>query len=316
LPLSLLAGTALADLDLPKQSDLVVHCILDGNMAPFAEPHDWSILLQRCPDVRNVMVVYIDIGAFRPDKDGHPPQPYGTLLRPTEEGRVGERVAMAARFMGTYQEFKMHCQHLPGLVRAHVALWADVPLYGFSDDDFATRLQALSLLSTEGTKSVMTLGGEIQEPGGLPIALRVDDHARLSMGILSVGLGFRKIAAWHWNRFVVPLDRGSQGIIAGHALLAVLGPGSKKTSFVPQTVKEALKRRQISVMPFALPIYQPPKQQQQKFAEMRDRQWQAFCRHLHSQGRQLAGPHDSEEEKRQQTVEWYNFIGGTDIAVH
>eukprot|EP00439_Symbiodinium_sp_Y106_P057906 s4526_g8.t1 len=39
LPMSLLAGVALADLDLPKQSELVVHCILDGNMAPFAEPH-------------------------------------------------------------------------------------------------------------------------------------------------------------------------------------------------------------------------------------------------------------------------------------
>ncbi|OLP99199.1 hypothetical protein AK812_SmicGene18279 [Symbiodinium microadriaticum] len=310
LPLSLLAGVALADLDLPKQSELVVHCILDGNMAPFAEPHDWSVILKRCPEVRNVMVVYIDIGAFRPDKDGQPPQPYGTLLRPTEEGRIGDRVARAARFMGTYKEFKSHCQHLPGLVRAHIAMWADVPLYGFSEDDFATRLQALSLLSAEGTTSVVTLGGEVQEPGSLPIALRVDEQARLSMGILAVGIGFRKLAAWHWNRFVVPLDRGSQGIVAGHALVGVLAPSSKKTSFVPQTVKEVLKR------PFKLPKLENPKQQQEKMAEMRDRQWQAFCQHLHSQGRKLAGPEDSDQEKKMQTMEWYKFIGGGDIAVH
>jgi len=316
LPMSLLAGVALADLDLPKQSELVVHCILDGNMAPFAEPHDWSVILKRCPEVRNVMVVYIDIGAFRPDKDGQPPQPYGTLLRPTEEGRIGDRVARAARFMGTYKEFKAHCQHLPGLVRPHIAMWADVPLYGFSEDDFATRLQALSLLSAEGTTSVVTLGGEVQEPGSLPIALRVDDQARLSMGILAVGLGFRKLAAWHWNRFVVPLDRGSQGIVAGHALVGVLAPSSKKASFVPQTVKEALKRRGITTMPFKLPKLENLKQQQEKMAEMRDRQWQAFCQHLHSQGRKLAGPEDSDQEKKMQTMEWYKFIGGGDIAVH
>lgn len=70
--------------------------------------------------------VYIDIGAVGADKDGQPPPSYGTLLRPTEEGRVGDRVARAARFMGTYQEFKAHCRDLPGLVRPHVALWADV----------------------------------------------------------------------------------------------------------------------------------------------------------------------------------------------
>ncbi|CAE7257477.1 unnamed protein product [Symbiodinium sp. CCMP2592] len=277
---------------------------------------DWSVILKRCPEVRNVMVVYIDIGAFRPDKDGQPPQPYGTLLRPTEEGRIGDRVARAARFMGTYKEFKAHCQHLPGLVRAHIAIWADVPLYGFSEDDFATRMQALSLLSAEGTTSVVTLGGEVQEPGSLPIALRVDDQARLSMGILAVGLGFRKLAAWHWNRFVVPLDRGSQGIVAGHALVGVLAPSSKKTSFVPQTVKEVLKRRGITTMPFKLPKLENLKQQQEKMAEMRDRQWQAFCQHLHSQGRKLAGPGDSDQEKKMQTMEWYKFIGGGDIAVH
>ena len=46
LPLSLLAASALADLDLPKTSELVVHCILDGNVAPFSDPHDWSALVK------------------------------------------------------------------------------------------------------------------------------------------------------------------------------------------------------------------------------------------------------------------------------
>ena len=68
--------------------------------------------------------VYIDIGAVG-DKHGQLPPSYGTLLRPTEEGRAGDRVARAARFMGTYQEFKNHCRDLPGLLRPHVALWAD-----------------------------------------------------------------------------------------------------------------------------------------------------------------------------------------------
>ena len=71
--------------------------------------------------------VYIDIGVIAADKDGQPPASYGTLLRPTEEGRVGDRVARSARFMGSYQEFKAHCRDLPGLVKAHVALWADAP---------------------------------------------------------------------------------------------------------------------------------------------------------------------------------------------
>eukprot|EP00438_Fugacium_kawagutii_P013752 Skav218828 [mRNA] locus=scaffold2959:67970:71057:+ [translate_table: standard] len=142
LPLSLLAASALGDLEVSKTSELIVHCFLDGNIAPFSDPHDWSIFLKRCPEVRNILVVYIDIGAVGADKDGQPPPSYGTLLRPTEEGRVGDRVARAARFMGTYQEFKAHCRDLPRLVRPHVALWADVPLYGFHDDDFCTRLQA------------------------------------------------------------------------------------------------------------------------------------------------------------------------------
>eukprot|EP00435_Cladocopium_sp_Y103_P046108 s15_g13.t1 len=169
LPLSLLAASALADLDVLKTSELIVHCFLDGNIAPFSDPHDWSIFLKRCPEVRNILVVYIDIGAIGADKDGQPPASYGTLLRPTEEGRIGDRVARAARFMGSYKEFKAHCRDLPGLVKAHVALWADVPLYGFHDDDFSTRLQALNELRSEGIPCVFTFGGEIQEPQAPPM---------------------------------------------------------------------------------------------------------------------------------------------------
>lgn len=77
--------------------------------------------------LRVTLQVYIDIGAIGADKDGHPPASYGTLLRPTEEGRAGDRVARSARFMGSYKEFKAHCRDLPGLVKAHVALWADAP---------------------------------------------------------------------------------------------------------------------------------------------------------------------------------------------
>ena len=44
LPLSLLAASALSDLDVLKTSELIVHCFLDGNIAPFSDPHDWSTL--------------------------------------------------------------------------------------------------------------------------------------------------------------------------------------------------------------------------------------------------------------------------------
>eukprot|EP00931_Biecheleriopsis_adriatica_P121359 TRINITY_DN96442_c0_g1_i1.p1 TRINITY_DN96442_c0_g1~~TRINITY_DN96442_c0_g1_i1.p1 ORF type:complete len:635 (-),score=162.55 TRINITY_DN96442_c0_g1_i1:64-1968(-) len=310
LPLTLLAGASLAELQLPKLSELVVHCILDGNMAPFAEPHDWSVILRRCPEVRSLLVVYIDIGSVGQDKDGNPPQPYGTLLRPTEEGRVGDRVARAARFMGTYQEFKNHCQDLPGLVRPNVALWADVPLYGFHADDFETRLQAFSMLSADGVPSVLTQGGEVQEPGGMPLALRMDEQANLSVAIAAAGIGLHKLAAWHWNRFIVPLDRGPQGIIAAHALLGVLAPGSKKCNFSSKAVKVALKRRAVTLTPYKLPNAVHPHQRDKEFAELRDRQWEAFCQHLRAQGRTVAGPTSSQEEMRRQSMEWYKFVGG------
>lgn len=311
LPLSLLAGCALAEMELPKLSDLVVHCILDGNLAPFSDPHDWSIFLKRCPEVRSMLVIYIDIGAVALDKDGRPPPTYGMLLPPSEEGRCGDRVARAARFMGTYQEFKKHCRDLPGLVRPHVALWADVPLYGFHDEDFSIRLQALSQLREEGISMVFTFGHEVPGLPGGP-ALKLEDVAKESMAILALsGLGLRKLTAWHWNRFVVPLDRGPHGILAGHALLSVWKPGKTAEGSAAPTVsvvKEALKRRGVALTAVKPPG--PPKQFDQKFVEMRDKQWQAFCQHLQMQGRVPAGPGANEEEKRRQMIEWRQFVGG------
>lgn len=60
LPLSLLAASALADLELPRVSDLVVHCILDGNIAPFSDPHDWSTWVCKV-DVVEFFVIPCDI---------------------------------------------------------------------------------------------------------------------------------------------------------------------------------------------------------------------------------------------------------------
>lgn len=310
LPLSLLAASALSDLDVLKTSELIVHCFLDGNIAPFSDPHDWSIFLKRCPQVRNILVVYIDIGAIGADKDGQPPASYGTLLRPTEEGRAGDRVARSARFMGSYKEFKAHCRDLPGLVKAHVALWADVPLYGFHDDDFSTRLQALNELRSEGIPCVFTFSGEVQEPQAPPMPQKLDHFAKESIAILSLALGFRKLAPWHWNRFIVPLERGPQGILAGHAVLGVQKPGAPGV-ITPKAVREALKRRKIEALTaFKLPQLGGPSQEQRKFLEMRDKQWQAFCQHLQMQGRVPAmGPNCDQEEKRRQMMEWQQFVG-------
>lgn len=45
--------------------------------------------------------------------------------------------------------------------------------------------------------------------------------------------------------------------------------------------------------------------------ELRDRQWQAFVRHLETQGRSIAGPKSDEEERRRQMAEWRQFVGET-----
>merc|ERR1712232_600935 len=124
--------------------------------------------------------------------------------------------------MGTYQEFKMHCRDLPGLVRPNLALLADLPFYGFNEEDFEIRLQAFKMVCDENIPIVVTQGGEVAEPGGVPFEPKADEQARLSLAIASLGLGLKEIISWHWNRFVVPLDRGPSGIFAAHALIGVL----------------------------------------------------------------------------------------------
>ena len=90
--------------------------------------------------------------------------------------------------------------------------------------------------------------------------------------ILSLALGFRKLAPWHWNRFIVPLERGPQGILAGHAVLGVQKPGAPGV-ITPKAVREALKRRKIEALTaFKLPQLGGPSQEQRKFLEMRDKQ--------------------------------------------
>lgn len=311
LPLTLLAGSVLAELEF--QSELIVHCLLDGNTAPFAQPHDWSSFLRRAPHVKSLTVVYIDIGAVAEDPSGAPPQmPYGTLLRPTEEGRVGDRVARAARFLGTYSEFQKHCRELPGLVTPHVALWADVALYGFNDDDLGIRLEAYKLLSAAGVPSMFTQGGEIPEPGGPPMVPRVEDSGSLSLAILGIGLRPRMAAAWHWNRFVVPLDRGEHGILAAHALVGVTRPGKAAATVPsPPTIKKALKDRGVVVAPCRLP--KMPASMDVEAEKLRKKQWEAFSRKMKEAGRPF-GPSMSGEERNRQAMEFYQFCGMGDAG--
>lgn len=320
LPLTLLAGSSLAEVDF--ESEVVIHCLFDGNTAPFAETHDWGALLKRCPRVKTLTVVYIDFGFVGDIPKDAGAMPYGTLMRPTEEGRVGDRVAMSARFLGTYSEFLAHCRELPGLVVPHVALWADAPLYGFNDADLAVRLEAYKLVCAAGVPSVFTQWGEIHEPRTPPIALRVDESANLSMAILAIGLSAKMKVGWTWNRFVVPLDRGERGILAAHALLGIIKPGkgSKSKDVASGTVakalpnsreahaaqvKKALKLREVPVVKF-----KPPKTMtQQAEMQLHQKQWDAFRRRLKEQGRESDPKLLTPEERDRQAMEFYQFCG-------
>lgn len=317
LPLSLVAAIALGELSL--QPELVVHCFLDGNTAPFAQPHDWSCVLRCCPQVRSLTVVYVDIGTIAGMPKDAPPVPYGTLLRPTEEGRVGDRSAHAARFMGTYREFKDHCRDLPGLVSPHLAFWADVPMYGFGDEDFDVRLEAFELLSSEGVPSVVTQGGEVPAARGPPIERRLDESASFCLAALAVGLRASTVVDWQWNRFVVPLDRGPRGILAAHALLGVVrtAPSNGEGKPTAKGLREALRRKGAPVPPaHALPpADMPPPEAAREFdrrhEQLRQKQWEVFCQRLKDAGRPV-GPDVSDEEKNRQSMEFYQFCGMND----
>lgn len=307
LPLTLLAASALSETAI--EGEFVIHCFLDGNMAPFAEPHDWGAFLKRCPNVKILTVVYIDIGAVPKNADGSEAQtmmPYGTLLRPTEEGRIGDRVARAARFLGTYQEFLNHCVGLPGLVTPNLALWADVPLYGTGEGDLAGRLDAFTLLGKKNVPSVVTFGSEVAEPGGPQFVPKTDDGTNLSLGVLDLGLGaasFKATTAWQWNRFVVPLDRGERGIIAAHAILGVM---RIRRSVAPKAsaVVKILKDRQVTVA--AQQMQKPAPQPKEN--ELIQKQWAAFMKKMEAEGRPT-GSDLSEEERNRQAMEFYRFCG-------
>mmetsp|Transcript_43667 Transcript_43667/g.100767 ORF Transcript_43667/g.100767 Transcript_43667/m.100767 type:complete len:616 (-) Transcript_43667:76-1923(-) len=304
-PLTLLAAAALAELALP--ADCVVHCILDGNMAPFAKPHNWGLLLERCSHVQTLTVIYIDIGSV--DSKAHkPPMPYGVLLRPEIEGRVGDRVARAARFLGTYAEFCQHARDLPGLVRPHVALWADVPLYGYGDSDFAARVATLKAISEAGVMSVITQSGEVQEPGAPPISLRLDAHTNLTVAALSAGLHATMAVEWLWNRFVVPLDRGERGVLAAHAILGVVRSLPKGTLGATD-IKRHLEDKGVTVAPYTFPKLL----RNDGHEALRQKQWQAFVEKLRSEGRDF-NPEASEAERRQRMREFYEYCGASQGA--
>ena len=89
---------------------------------------------------------------------------------------------------------------------------------------------------------------------------------------MSLALGFRKLTSWHWNRFIVPLERGPHGILAGHAVLGVQKPPAAG-NYGPKMVREALKRRKLETLtPFRVPEMAKIPKEQKKFIEMRDKQ--------------------------------------------
>eukprot|EP00929_Paragymnodinium_shiwhaense_P119280 TRINITY_DN91168_c0_g1_i1.p1 TRINITY_DN91168_c0_g1~~TRINITY_DN91168_c0_g1_i1.p1 ORF type:complete len:635 (+),score=167.37 TRINITY_DN91168_c0_g1_i1:94-1998(+) len=311
LPLSVLAGCGLAELDLP--SEAVIHLILDGNTAPFGNPHDWSILLRRYPSMKRLTVIYIDIGGLgEVPKDLPQAVPYGVLLPPQEAGKVGSRQAYAARFLGSYKEFRAHSRDLPGLVKPDVALWADVHFYGAGDEDLGNRLQAFELLCSLNVPSIFLMPGEVQDALGPPLSKQPDDQAVACMAIMRLGIGAKTLSAWHWNRFVVPMDRSEAGILAAHALIAVYGAPAQRngsaTAFASKkAVKERLKLRGVELTP-----YKPPKtihdKQPTELDLLRKKQWQAYSKMLKEQGRPV-GPDISIDERNRQAAEFYKFCG-------
>mmetsp|Transcript_113410 Transcript_113410/g.315428 ORF Transcript_113410/g.315428 Transcript_113410/m.315428 type:complete len:314 (-) Transcript_113410:175-1116(-) len=304
MPLSLLAASALADFDLG--SHITLHCILDGNFAPFGYPHDWGLLLRRLPQLRSLMVVYIDIGLVHEKKSKGAQMPYGTLLRPIEEARVGERAAHSARFLGSYKEFRACCLELPRVVKPNVVLWADAPFYGRCDIDLARRVEALCMAAEHDVPIVITLESEVPEQGGPPGGPWLAETARQSMAILELGLGAEAVGGgWHWNRFVIPLDQTERGLLAAHAVLGVVRPrGSCASGATSASVRNALEDHGLkaSAADRARGIGPPA----QSDTEAMKAQWGVFCEQLRRQGRPI-GPDAPEQERARQMMEFHQF---------
>jgi len=303
MPLSLVAAISLVDLDL--ESQLTVHCLLDGNSAPFAEPHDWGIVLQRLPQLKSLMIVYIDLGTVDKKSPKGAQMPYGTLLRPVEEAKVGERMAHSSRFLGTYKEFREHTRELPRIVQPGLALWADAPLVGSSDDELSTRVEALSMLAGSGVPVVITQESEIPEHGGAPGGPWLSDSARQSLAVLELGMGAKVVQGWYWNRFVIPLDQTERGILAAHAVLGVIRPkGAKATGATAKSVKKALRDHSVEASAVArVAGLGPPTAGDAQALKL---QWAAFCENLRRSGRPV-GPDLPEAEKKRQMLEFQEF---------
>jgi len=118
----------------------------------------------------------------------------------------------------------------------------------------------------------------------------------------------------------VPLDRGPRGILAAHALLGVVkaAPSNGAGRPTAKGLREALRRKGAPVPPAnALPPADmpPPAQAAQEFdrrhEQLRQKQWEAFCRKMKDAGRPV-GPDISDEEKNRQSMEFYQFCGMND----
>jgi len=304
LPLSLVSAFALTKLELPEPF-WTVHVILDGNTAPFAEPHEWGILLSRFPHLQGALIVYIDIGIIN-KKGAEENLPYGVLLHPLEEASDKGRVVHSTRFLGSYKEFRENCSDKPRVGRASVVLWADAPIFDKGENDLGRRLEALKLATDEGAPVVFLQESEIiDRRGGPPGGPWLAETARQSMAILDLGLGAVADAGWFWNRFVVPLDQTDKGVLAAHAILGVVRLNKKKAkSATASSVKTALKQHGLEAKPAQRVVGLGPPNEEE--AAQLQAQWVKFCELLRRSGRPV-GPNIPPEEQQRQYREFQDF---------
>lgn len=303
LPLTLVAAAALSNLDV--ESTFTLHCFLDGITAPFAEPHDWGLVLRRFPHVRKLMVVFIDIslGAGSDSKDISIPR--NQISGALEEARAGDRCVHSVRFLGSYKEFRERTLQIPGIVLPRLAIWADIPVFGKSNEEFNTRLEALRMIAADNVPLVVTQESEIPEIGGQFGGPWVSASATQSMAILEIGFGAKAINGWHWNRFVIPLDQTERGILAAHAIVGVVR--LKKATPARTTIdgiKELLQQNELETVSLSRVacLGKPSESDAQAFKMRCD----AFSKYLQREGRPI-GPDAPEDEKQRQMLEFQRF---------
>lgn len=249
IPLTLVAATALAEVDVP--SALMLHVLNDAN-APVPTPHDWDGFLKRMPAVTALTVVYIDHGPHQPGL------PVGELLTVNVDLGIKAKLVL---FNGTYKEFLLQCHQFPLLARPHLVFWSDMSLYGTGDKEFSERLEAFKAIKVP---SVITLRAEVVRGS---TNVRIDDCSSQSMAIVALGLEARELCGWHWNRFIVPRHPGAQGIVASHGLVAVVQPGEVPSV---EVIKKKLEDRGIRLAPLLPPegvkaaVRPPPEQPAQQ----------------------------------------------------